>query len=129
MSGTSILGTVLLVVLGALLKWFFDWLKDRPGVRRERQRDRKADTAPVLSELGEVRVAFQRPAGPSREQCDDLSDRLGKVEADAPEQVQPWLVAVIGMVDSYSVGRRNAADVLKAVDTARAKIRLFREGR
>ncbi|MEU6820681.1 hypothetical protein ABZ921_08640 [Streptomyces atriruber] len=130
MSGTEIVLGIGLVVLGALLKLLFDWVKDRPGVRRQAQLDRKSDTAAALSELGDLAVAFRRPSGPAQEHLDNLSERLSKVEADAPEQVQPWLVAVVGRVDSYGAGRGSAGDVLKAVETAREKIRLFiREGR
>ncbi|MET8688258.1 hypothetical protein ABZV77_29025 [Streptomyces sp. NPDC004732] len=129
MSGTEIALAILLLVVGALLKWFFDWVKDRPGVRRQAQLDRKSDTAAAQSELVDVDVAFRRQPGPTPEQLDSLSERLSKVEADAPEQVRPWLVAVVGRVDSYGAGRCSAGDVSKAVETAREKIRLFREGR
>ena len=128
MSGTEIALAIFLLVVGALLKWFFDWVKDRPGVRRQARLDRKSDTAAALNELGDLAVAFRRPSGPTQGQLDDLSERLSKVEADAPEQVQPWLVAVVGRVDSFGADRCSAGDVLKAVETAREKIRLFREG-
>ncbi|MEV8319459.1 hypothetical protein AB0Q95_35400 [Streptomyces sp. NPDC059900] len=127
MSGMEIALAVLLLVVGALLKWFFDWVKDRPGVRRQAREDRKSDTAAAQSELGDLAVAFRRPAGPTQEQLENLSERLSKVEADAPEKVQPWLVAVVGRVDSYGADRCSASDVSKAVETAREKIRLFRD--
>ncbi|MBT2530003.1 hypothetical protein J7E91_32765 [Streptomyces sp. ISL-99] len=108
--------------------------------RLHRRAERKSDTKEALSLLGDIAVLVALAGPGDLEELARLVARLGQAEDDAPESVQPSLTRVGGRLESYrsgwvvaSVGGSgvpvlapSAADVLKAIDRARADIQRYR---
>ncbi|MGW0317997.1 hypothetical protein [Streptomyces flavidovirens] len=104
-----------------------------------RRVERKSDTKEARGLLGDIAVLAMLAGPGDLEGLARLVARLGQAEADAPESVQPSLARVGGRLESYrsgwvvaSVGSSaapavapSAADLLKAIERARADIQRY----